>query len=217
VKTSNRREALSRERILRAALAILDQEGLDAISMRRVGEELGVEAMSLYNHVDGKAAILDGIFETVLAELPPPRRAASWQAALRDRARALRAVLRAHPNALPIFATRPAVTPASLDHVEGVLEVLRSAGFSAPDALRALQVLSAFVVGHTVAGYAPRKADEDSRPAYGRLDEARFPRVLEAARLLDGHDVEDEFEFGLEALFTGFGERLAARGRRKRR
>jgi len=135
VKNPPKREALSRERILRTALDLVDREGLEAISMRRVGEELGVEAMSLYNHVANKAAILDGIFETVLAELRAPKRSPTWQAALGDRARALRAILRAHPNALPIFATRPAVTPASIAHVEAVLAALRDAGFSADDAL----------------------------------------------------------------------------------
>jgi len=185
--------------------------------MRRVGEELGVEAMSLYNHVANRAAILDGIFETVLAELPPARRAASWQAALRDRARALRSNLRAHPNTLPIFATRPAVTPTSIAHVEGVLNVLQNAGFAADDALSILQVLVAFVVGHTIAAYSPRRPDEDSRPAYERLSEESFPRVREAARLLAGHDIEKEFEFGLDAIFSGLEARLAGSRRRKKR
>lgn len=216
MKTPAKREALSRERILRTALAIVDREGLDAISMRRVGEELGVEAMSLYNHVPNKAAILDGIFETVLTELPPAKRSLSWQAALRDRARALRSVLRAHPSALPIFTTRPAITPASIAHVEMVLDVLRSAGFSVDDSLSALQVLSAFVVGHTVASHAPRRADEDSRPAYERLSEEQFPRVREAARLLAAHDVEKEFELGLEAMLSGLEKRLEGRQRSKR-
>jgi AcrR family transcriptional regulator len=181
--------------------------------MRRLGEELGVEAMSLYNHVASKAAILDGIFETVLSELPTAKRATSWKASLHDRAVALRAVLRAHPNALPIFATRPAVTPASIGHVEAVLEVLRKAGFSADDSLSALQVLYAFVVGHTVAGYAPQRAGEDSRPAYDRLSEDHFPRVREAARLLADHDVEEEFEFGLRIMLAGLDERRAGRVR----
>jgi TetR/AcrR family transcriptional regulator, tetracycline repressor protein len=211
VKKPAQREALSRERILRAALAIVDEEGLEAISMRRIGEALGVEAMSLYNHVGNKAAILDGIFELVLSEMPPARRASSWQAALRGRAHALRTALRAHPNALPIFATRPAVTPASLDHVEAVLEVLRGAGFSAGDALSAMQVLVAFVVGHTVAAYAPEPPGEAASPAYDRLSEDAFPRVREIARLLPDHDVEREFELGLEALLVGL-ERHARRG-----
>ena len=203
MKKQPKREALSRERILRTALAVIDREGLDALSMRRVGDELGVEAMSLYNHVANKAAMLDGIFETVLAELPPAHRAASWQSALREQARALRSTLRAHANVLPLFATRPAVTPAAITHVEAVLDVLRTGGFSTDEALSTLQVLVAFVVGHALASYSPRKPDEDSRPAYERLSEESFPRVREAARALASHDIEKEFEFGLEAMVAG--------------
>jgi TetR/AcrR family transcriptional regulator, tetracycline repressor protein len=215
VKTP-KRAALSRERILRCALGIVDRYGLEAISMRRVGEELGVEAMSLYNHVANKAAILDGIFETILGELPVAKLSASWSTALRRRASALRAVLRSHPNALPIFATRPAVTPASIVHVEGVLELLSSAGFSADDSLSTLQVLWAFVVGHTVNSHSPSRAD-DSRPAYDRLSEAEFPRVREAAQLLAIHDVEQEFELGLDVMLDGLAKRLERRGKARPR
>jgi TetR/AcrR family transcriptional regulator, tetracycline repressor protein len=214
--TTAKREPLSRDRILRAALTIVDREGLDAISMRRVGEELGVEAMSLYNHVANKAAMLDGIFELVLAELPPGKRAASWTTTLRTRARALHTVLRAHPNALPLFSLRPAVTPASIAHVEGGLDELRRAGFSADDALSALQVLVAFVVGHTVSTHSPRTSGDQSHPAYERLSESAFPRVREAARLLGDHDVEKEFELGLEAMLAGLEQRLEPRGRARR-
>lgn len=184
--------------------------------MRRVGEELGVEAMSLYNHVTNKAEILDGIFETVLAELPEAKKSASWQAALRERARGLRRVLRAHPNALPIFATRPAVTPASITHVEAALDVLRTQGFSATDALRTFQVMAAFVIGHTVATYSATKPDEESHPAYGTLSEEAFPRVREMARILASHDGEKEFEFGVEVMIEGVEARLARKQRRKR-
>ncbi|HWU85655.1 MAG TPA: TetR/AcrR family transcriptional regulator C-terminal domain-containing protein [Kofleriaceae bacterium] len=213
MKPPPKREALSRERILRAALAIVDLEGLGAISMRRIGDALGVEAMSLYNHVAGKAAILDGIFEIILAEMPAAWPSSSWKSALRDRACALRVVLSAHPHALPLFATRPAVTPASIAHVEAVLDVLRSAGFSASHALSAMQVLLAFVVGHTLATHSPAQPGEESRPAYDELSEAAFPRVLEVARLLPDHDVEQEFELGLEAMLEGL-ERYAGRSRR---
>src|SRR5678816_249854 len=103
--------------------------------MQRVGEEVGVEAMSLYNHVPSKAAILDGLFEVVLEELPKAKKSASFERVLRERARSLRTVLRAHPNALPLFATRPAVTHASLAHVESVLDVLHKAAFSTDDAI----------------------------------------------------------------------------------
>jgi len=198
------------------ALDLVDREGLDALSMRRVGHELGVEAMSLYNHVPSKAAMLDGLFELVLDELPAARRATSWRTALRDRARALRAALRAHPNVLPVFATRPAVTPTSLAHVEAVLALLRAAGFSAEASLSALQVASAYVVGHTVASHAPPRPDEYARPAYDRLDPVEFPRVREAAALLGSHDVEREFELGLDAMLTGLEAHLRVRGSRSR-
>src|SRR5690349_8477694 len=112
---------LSREKILAAALAIVDREGLAALSMRRVAEAVGVEAMSLYHHVANKAALLDGVYELVLAELPPWKRSSSWRASLRTRAIDLRATLRAHPNTLPLFATRPAATPAAIAHLEAGL------------------------------------------------------------------------------------------------
>jgi TetR/AcrR family tetracycline transcriptional repressor len=201
--STRRREPLTRERILRAALAIVDGEGLAAISMRRVGEELGVEAMSLYNHVPSKAAILDGVFEIVLSELPPAQKHPTWRAFLRERALALAAVLRAHPHALPLFATRPAVTRASLEHMESALQILHDAGMSPEHALATFQVLVAFVVGHTLQAYAPVAADEASRPAYEALREDEFPRVRELARLLPSRDVERELALGVDALLEG--------------
>ena len=209
MKTPNQREPLSRARILRTALTIVDREGLAAISMRRLGDALGVEAMSLYNHVANKAAILDGIFETVLAELSDPVRVDSWQAALRDRANALRVVLRTHPNVLPIFATRPAVSPASIEHVETTLALLHHAGFTPDDGLSALQVLVAYVVGHTLAAYSHANDEELPHPAYDRLSETAFPRVREAVRLLPTHDIEKEFTLGLDAMISGLEFKLA--------
>jgi AcrR family transcriptional regulator len=211
-KASPRRPGLSRERVLRAALALVDREGLEAVSMRRVGEELGVEAMSLYNHVANKAAMLDGVLEAVLAEMAPSPApaAAGWRGALLSRAVALRAALRAHPNALPLFATRPAVTPASLLHVEGVLEALRTAGFGVDDALSALGVLTAYVVGHALSSYG-RGEPEAASPAYDRLPPEAYPRVREASLAVGNHDLEAEFEFGLAAMLAGLEARLASR------
>jgi AcrR family transcriptional regulator len=213
VKGPRDRTPLTRDRILRAALAIADREGLAAISMRRIGEALGVEAMSIYNHVANKAAVLDGIFETVLGELPaaePPR---SWQTALQDRARALRAVLRTHPHVLPLFATRPAVTPASLTQLEAALTILRRAGFTVEHALLAFQSLFAFVLGHTIAAYSPRSSGEAAHPAYAALSKADYPHLVEAAAVLDRYDFDREFELGLEAMVLGLG---AQRARRRR-
>ena len=204
-----KRKPVTREKVLEAAFEVVQREGLEALSMRRVGEAVGVEAMSLYNHVDGKAALLDGLFEGVLAKPPPPptRKAGSWQAAVRERATSLRAVLLAHPRFLPLFASRPAVTPASIAHVEFVLQVLADAGFSPGDALKALEAVVAFVVGHALSSAASVPTAEAPRPRYELLDPALFPRVRHMARLLDGHSGDDEFRFGLDCFLDGLTTR----------
>jgi TetR/AcrR family tetracycline transcriptional repressor len=193
------RPALTRERILQAAVALVDTDGLDTLSMRKLGAALGVEAMSPYHHVPNKAALLDGIYETVLAELPLPQEG-EWASVLRERARAFRAVLAAHPRVIPLFAARPAVTSASLHHLEHGLSVLRRAGLSPLDALSAFQVTLAFVLGHALTSFASLAGDEGAGVNYDDLDAQRFPRVVEAARVLAQQDVSREFELGLDLL-----------------
>jgi AcrR family transcriptional regulator len=175
--------SLSRERILEAALALLDRDGLDALSMRKLGEALGVEAMSLYNHVPNKAALLDGIHELILTSVPAPptqRASQNWRRFARHQAHALYATLCAHPHAIGLFATRFAVTTASFARLAYYLQVLHDAGFSAYDAQRVVHVVLAFVVGHAM--WAVGTLDDD-----GSLD----------------REVELEFAFGLDALLRG--------------
>jgi AcrR family transcriptional regulator len=194
--------------VFQAAFGLAQREGLEAVSMRRVAQALGVEAMSLYHHVEGKAALLDGVFELVLGKLPPaPRRTTSWQRAVKERAESLRAVLLGHPRLVPLFATRPAVTLESLRHVEHALELLRAAGLSARASLDALQVLVAFVVGHAVSTVREGEADRTA-PGYETLDAAQFPRVTELIALLPSHDVDAEFRFGLDTFIAGLERRL---------
>lgn len=171
--------------------------------MRRVGEALGVEAMSLYNHVPNKAAMLDGIVEAVLSELPPVKKKTNWQRTLRARGEALRKVFSRHPKVLPVFATRPAVTPRSIAHLEATLAVLRDAGFSTMLALNAFHCLLAFVVGHSMASYAQLKPDEDSWPEYAKLSATTFPHVTQTAAVLHEYNAEQEFALGLDALLVG--------------
>jgi len=170
---------LTRERILEAALALLDRDGLEALSMRKLGEALGVEAMSLYNHVPNKAALLDGIHERILTSVPASPATKDWRRFARHQARALHATLCAHPNAIALFATRPAATTASFARLEHYLQVLREAGFSAFDSLRVVHVVMSFVVGHAMW-------------SVGISDDGSLDR-----------EAELEFEFGLDALLRG--------------
>ena len=202
-----KKEPLSRRRILQAALELIDGEGLEGLSMRRVGQALQVEAMSLYHHVKDKAALLDGVYELILEPLAQPPAATSWVLALKAYALAFREALQAHPHAMPLFASRPAFTPASLAHVEGALALLRRAGFSPPASLQAFNILVAFVVGHALSS-RPLEADS-TNPDYSALDAKSFPHLLEAAPHMETNDLEAEFELGLDLLLKGLRERMS--------
>src|SRR3954451_1468634 len=124
------RARLSRERVLRAAVALADSGGLESLTMRRLGEELGVEAMSLYKHVASKDALLDGMVDLVFAEIELPSGDTDWRTAMRERAVSARAALTRHPWATPLMQARTAPGPATLQHHDTVIGTLRGAGFS---------------------------------------------------------------------------------------
>lgn len=209
--TPRAKPGLSRERVLDAALAVLDREGLEALSMRRLGAELGVEAMSLYRYVPSKSALLDGLHERILAEVTPPPAARTWRGYVRHQAKALRRALLAHPNAVPLFATRPAATAASLERLDAHLGVLREAGFSPLEALHVVQCVSALVVGHALWTTGDRTDTRAMITPYAALDRLRFANVRAAAAALPRYDPEVEFARGLSAMLRGFA-RLARGG-----
>jgi len=198
---------LKKEQVLGAALALIDRDGLDSLTMRRLGEELGVEAMSLYRHVPSKTALLDGVHEAVLDTMELPPLTSNWRDDARALALAFRAVLRAHPNTLVLFATRPAVTPGSLHHVEHALTLLERPFPDLPRRIFALQALVALCVGQGLNHFA---ASEPHTPVpYDTLRPDAFPvlsSIAEAALIVD---VDDEFSFGLEALLAGLATMAA--------
>ena len=205
------RAGLSRGLVLDAAVALVDSNGLDGLSMRKLGAALGVEAMTLYHYLPNKAALLDGLVEWVLqhtATAPALTDGLSWDEVLRGYAQTLRATLLGHPGVLPLFFTRPAVTPQTLQTVERGLSVLTDAGFPLPRALDMINVLSIFVVGHAMAeagtAEVTRRGDPGSAAALAQLDASDLPLVTEAARLAQGSDDETRFLFGLDALICGF-------------
>ena len=194
---------LNRENVLDAALAFVDAHGLSALSMRKLGAELGVEAMALYNHVPNKQALLDGLVERLLhAASEPLFTGHSWQEALRGFAESWRAALVAHPHLLPVVLTRPAVTAGNLALMESVLVRLQRAGFSPGRALAIMYAVAGFVVGH-VATDASGPHDGDRTGALADADLTDHPGLAEAIRASRLENV-DHFEFALTALLRGF-------------
>ena len=209
------RRPLTRRRILKAALRLVDREGLEALSMRRLGQAVGVEAMSLYNHVPNKAAVLDGLVELLLSELEiPGPEAGGWMARARRICRSFRGIAHAHPHAFPLVVTRSYNTPAALRQVEATLQILHEAGFDAETALHAFQTWSSYVSGYVLAELPrltrrPERDDGDTRLDRGRLDPATFPRLVELAPYYAARDRDAEFEYGLDVILTAFRAKLA--------
>jgi TetR/AcrR family tetracycline transcriptional repressor len=162
---STRREpvGLSRARVCAEALALVDEEGLEALTMRRLGARLDCEAMSLYRHVKDKADLLDALHAAVLGDLQPEtavdqrthKRQAEWRVLLGGLARALRSSLLRHPNVLPLFTTRPVSAPEAVATVARVEGALLGAHFSASEASRAILVVGMFTVGHALFQKSP--------------------------------------------------------------
>lgn len=205
------REPLRRERILAAGVAIADAEGLDAVSMRHVGERLGVEAMSLYRHVRGKDDLLDGMVDEVIATFPPPALGGDWRDRLGGQVRGAHRVLVAHPWAPALATSRPAVGPARLRFVDAVLGTLLSAGCSpqlAHDALHAVEVhVFAFTLQELRLRSSRGGYELDHLPPEVRV--ASYPH-LAATLAVAEHDHASEFEFVLELLMVGIERAIAA-------
>jgi AcrR family transcriptional regulator len=207
---ARRNQPLSRERILAAAVKLADREGLDSLSMRRLGHELGVQAMSLYNHVPNKEAILDGLVEGVFAEIDLPEPAPDWETELRRCALSAHDALRRHPWACPL-AMLPAVGPASLAarlrYVESLLRTLRTAGLTPRDASYAYHALDSHTFGFTMwqLGHAAPPKGALAEAALRAISGGDYPYVLEHSgeHETDRGDQPTDFEFGLDLIFAG--------------
>jgi TetR/AcrR family transcriptional regulator, tetracycline repressor protein len=194
-----KRKPLDREVILDAAIDLLDRHGFEGLSMRKLATQLGVEAMSLYNHVDGKDALLDGIHERILLSLDAPPQTRSWQAFVRHQALALDRALRTHPHAIPLFATRPAATPAAIERLGKFLEVLERAGFSPFQALSIVQLVAQLVTGHAMWTHSLE---------IGLIPDDASPAAEHVSRALEKWDGDKELVMGIDALLVGFAALL---------
>lgn len=197
-RTTAERAALTRERVVSAALALVDADGLDKLSMRRLAARLDVEAMSLYNHVSDKSDLLTGIADAVIAEIEIPD-AASWRARITALLEELRRVSVAHPRAFPLVVERGFTTPAALAPVEELLDALGGSGLDDTARVRALWMLISYAIG----AISCELADDANRatmtkPSTDALDQ--FPNVAAVATELFTCDHEADFRLGLARL-----------------
>lgn len=228
-----RRTPLTRQQVLSAALALVDREGLDALTMRRLGQELGRDPMALYRYAANRTELLDGVAELVLEQLvitptsplgADPGRAdggpmPSWQDQLRRTARDFRTLALAHPHVVPLLVIRPLSTPLALRPVgtlrplEEILGLLIDAGFDPVDALHICRAYFGFLYGHVLTELQELVADPEEtedllRLGLHRLPARRFPHMRALATALAGYDGGAELERGLDILMAGLDAQL---------
>jgi len=209
-----RRAPLSRERVLRAALVLADAGGIDSMSMRKLGEDLGVEAMSLYNHVANKDDMLDGIVDLVFGEMALPSGRGDWKPAMRKRAVSAHEALLRHPWAPSLMQSRTKPGPATLRHHDSVLGRLRTAGFTLVMAAHAVSVIDGYVYGFALQQINIPLQSREQVAAVGqdilRQMAGEYPHLAEMITkhaMKPGYDYAKEFEFGLDLILDGL-ERL---------
>ena len=213
------REPLSLERVLVTALDIVDTEGVDALTMRGLARALGCNAMALYRYADSRDALLDGLVESVMAELVSAPVTDDWTAELRRMAHSFRELALAHPRMVPLLVTRPLATPlglrplGTLRPLETLLGLLIDAGFSPADALHVYRAFFGFLYGHVLTELQevvadPEESDALLRLGLHRLPPREFPHVRELASELATYDGVAELDKGLDMLLTGLERQL---------
>ena len=211
---------LTRSMILQTALRIVDRDGVDGLSMRRLSDALGRDPVMLYRHVANKAAVLDGVVEIVLTKLSVDTTDPDWADQLRTVARDFRQLALTHPNVVPLLVTRPLATPLGqrppgmLRPLEDVLALLTSAGFTGEYALHAYRALFGFLYGHILNESQefieqPEETDHVLRLGLHRLAITEFPRLRALAPVLASYDGAAELDRGLDLLLPGLAATLS--------
>jgi AcrR family transcriptional regulator len=209
------RPPLTRDRILDAAVTLADRDGIDAVTMRRLGQELGVKAMSLYKHVADKDDVLDGIADRIAAsfQLPSPDR--PWREAIRECAITAHGVLLRHPWAGPLLESQTTPGPSRLAYLDAVVGVLRGAGFSLPDVAHAFGALDSHLYGFTMQVVSwPFDAEDMPEIAAAMVETLsadRYPNLVAMGSMVatSGQGIPVDFTFGLDLLLDGLERRLA--------
>ena len=209
---------LSRERVLRAAVELADEAGIEALTMRKLGQRLGVEAMSLYNHVSNKDDILAGMIDLVFDEIELPAEEKDWYTAMRQRALSARATLYRHSWAVGLMESISNPGPASLRHHDAVIGHLRRGGFSIALTAHAYALVDSYIYGFVLQEVSLPFDDTESaaQAATSLMEEMPtdvFPHLAELTNehvLQPGYAFADEFEFGLDLILDGLASALAA-------
>ena len=215
-KQDIQREPLSRERILKKALQLIDEEGLEGLSMRRIAAELNATPMALYNHVPNKDALLSGVVDLLLDEIDlslldssdPP-------AALKLGYGEFRKAVLHHPNLLPVMCRKSDMSPDSMRPVELALALLRKMGFSEEEAVQAHWALTGITLGHVMWQvmsplFDDGEAADDAIAGKRMLPISEFPCIHGALPFMEDCDMDAAFEFGIDSLIEGFKARLAS-------
>jgi AcrR family transcriptional regulator len=197
------RPPLSRDRVLAAAVALADREGVEALTVRRLAEDLSVHPTSLYNHVPSKEAILDGVVERLIVEADLPDEVDSWQDWVRAIAICLRDLARAHPGAFMVLARRPAETARAYRVTEIGLDAFERAGFATVEAVQAVRVVSLAVLGMALNECPPMGDWVEPGPDHPKL--AGFPRLVRAALAYEQADPDQDalWDTLVDALVAG--------------
>jgi len=222
-KAPKTREPVTRDRAMKAAVAIADAEGISALTMRRLATELGVEAMSLYHHVANKDEILDGITDLVVSEIQVPASGTDWRTAMRDRAISAHEVLLAHPWSAMLIMSRFNIGPGMTRYLDATLGRLREGGFSIHGALDAWHTLDSHIFGFTLQELQlPFDAADNaqvSADAIELFNPIQFPYVIEVVTEISQTGRVEHFEFGLDLILDGLErtlEREVVAGKRRK-
>jgi AcrR family transcriptional regulator len=216
--STDSRAHLSRERVLETAVAFADRHGLDALSMRKLGQELGASAMSAYYYFATKEQLLDGMVDVVFGEIEPPSLELDWKTAMRNRAISTRAALNRHRWAIGHMEGRTEHGPANLRLHDAALGCLRAAGFSLEATVHAYSVQDAYIYGFVLqeSDMSPRTADDFAAEAQRQIDAyqdqlAAYPHLAEVVGghvATVGYDYATEFLFGLDLILDGLDRHL---------
>jgi len=215
VAAEPRRNPLNRERVIRAAVQLADREGIDALSMRRLAQELGVEAMSLYNHIDGKEDLLDGMADLIVGEIDPPSADGDWKAIARGRILSARRAMLRHPWASAVIVSRREPSSAMMAYMDTMAGIFRSGGFTVDLLHHGFHAL-----GSRILGFSQELFDDSNDPTDAPEVRAvmlqqmslAYPNITEIVRQVEhddasvvgsGCDDQWEFEFALDLVLDG--------------